>query len=99
MDRIQPHLDNILEQKEAIMMRRFKLINGFDATDDHIKRVLFGNCFKEVFGVYAESDEQLNQLLEFIATDDWTDMIRIGWKPRFKDNAYDSVNEHSPNLH
>jgi len=77
IDNWRTYLREYRQEKNKIMMKLFKEINGFEATDDNAKRALIDELHVEIFKRLPKDDDERNQYT-------WsreTPMMKIGWKP------------------
>ena len=65
------------EEKERVNREQFRIINGFDATDDDAKRAVVDELFLVVFQRYPKDDHERNDY----TYSPITNMMRIGWRP------------------
>jgi hypothetical protein len=78
IDNWRKYLREYRQEKTKIMMKLFKEINGFEATDDNAKRALIDELHVEIFKRLPKDDDERNQYT-------WsreTPMMKIGWRPQ-----------------
>jgi len=71
-------LRDFRKEKQKRKMRKFREINGFDATDDDAKRKIVDELFYEVFQRYPVDDEERN---EYTHSSSNMGIMKIGWRP------------------
>jgi hypothetical protein len=76
-------LDEVAYHKEKQMMIQFREKNGFDAIDDNAKRALLYEICNQIDYPYPTTDEERNEIIQMGDSTEWTDMMRIGWKPMY----------------
>jgi len=76
-------LDEVAYYKERQMMTQFYEKNGFNATDDDAKRALLYEICNEIYHLYPTTDDERNEIIQMGESTEWTDMMRIGWRPQY----------------
>ena len=76
-------LDEVAYHKEQQMMKQFYEKNGFAATDNDAKRALLYEICNEIYHLYPTTDEERNEIIQMGEPTEWTDMMRIGWRPQY----------------
>ena len=80
---MQAFLNEVAYYKEKQMMSQFYETNGFAATDDDAKRALLYEICNEIYHLYPTTDEERNEIIQMGEPTEWTDMMRIGWRPQY----------------
>ena len=83
LEQLQLFLDEVAYYKEKSMMIEFYDKNGFNATDDDAKRALIDECCDEISCSRPVTDEERNEIIQMSKPSEWTDMMVIGWRPRY----------------
>lgn len=83
LEQMRAFLNEVDYYKEKQMMKQFYEINGFAATDDDAKRALLYEICNEIYHLYPTTDEERNEIIQMGKPTEWTDMMRIGWQPRY----------------
>jgi hypothetical protein len=68
--------------KEKLLMNQFYEKNGFAANDDDAKRALIDELCQETSSC-PTTDQERNELVHTNHPTEWTDMMRIGWRPKY----------------
>ena len=79
---MQAFLNEVAYYKEKQMMSQFYETNGFAATDDDAKRALIDELCRSSSSC-PTTDEERNELVHTNRPTEWTDMMRIGWRPQY----------------
>ena len=83
LGKMRSFLDEVDYYKEKHLMNQFYEINGFAATDDDAKRALLYEICNEIYHFYPTTDAERNEIIQMGKPTEWTDMMRIGWCPRY----------------
>lgn len=83
LGKMQTFLNEVEYYKEKQMMSQFYELNGFAATDDDAKRALLYEICNETYHLYSATDEERNEIIQMGKPTEWTDMMRIGWRPQY----------------
>jgi hypothetical protein len=83
LGKMRSFLEEVDYYKEKHLMNQFYETNGFAATDDDAKRALLYEICNEIYHLYPTTDEERNEIIQMGKPTEWTDMMRIGWKPKY----------------
>ena len=83
LGQMRAFLNEVDYYKEKHMMNQFYEKNGFAADDDNAKRTLIDECCNEISCPSPTTDEKRNELIQTNCPTEWTDMMRIGWRPKY----------------
>ena len=83
LEQMREFLKEVDYYKEKRLMIEFYDKNGFHATDDDAKRALIDECCEEISCPYPTTDEERNEIIQMSKPSELTDMMVIGWTPKY----------------
>ena len=83
LGKMRSFLEEVDYYKEKLLMDQFYETNGFAADDDDAKRALIDECCQEISVCCPTTDHERNEIIQMSKPSEWTDMMRIGWKPMY----------------
>lgn len=83
LGKMRSFLNEVDYYKEKCLMNQFYEKNGFAANDDDAKRALIDECCDEIGCPYPITDNERNEIIQMSKPSEWTDMMRIGWHPKY----------------